>query len=151
MKVGITVVSLLAGLLLATTAAANPPGASGWTWTPALCKSYLLKYGVRIDDGRYFRANSSRDVTCAGRPYCEFDQSTQTYYYDHFIVAMVDRNLVYRTMLLHITGEDDFRVTQLRVYGAVDTVAELQDVRARARALVTLEAKRVQPTCRPVP
>jgi hypothetical protein len=120
-------------------------------WTPALCKSYLLKYGVEIDDGRIFRANSARDVFCAGRPYCEFDQSAQKYYYDHFLVALVDRNLVYRTMLLHVTAERDFRVTQLRVYGTVDTVKDLQTFRATSRALVQRTARQVQPSCKPVP
>ena len=52
-------------------------------------------------------------------------------YYDHFLVALIDGNLVYRTMTLHVTAEKNFRVDKLRVYGRANTVAEVNGFKRR--------------------
>lgn len=140
----VTLASLATLLTLATSASAHAPGASDWSWTPALCKSTLKQYGVEIDDGRTFRAAS---VFCAGLPKCTYSRSGQVFYYDHFVVAMIDNNLVYRTMRLHVTGKYDFRADNLRVYGSATTTAELAAFKREARALTTGIAKKTQAYC----
>lgn len=138
-------VLVVAALTAASPGAAHPPGKSEWSWTPALCKSYLKQYGVRIDDGRSFRATS---VFCGGMPECVYDRSDGKFYYDHFLVAMLDGNLVYRTMTLHVTKEDNFRVDKLRVYGRATTTAEVRKFEREAGALVRSVSKKTQASCR---
>ena len=89
---------------------------------------HLTQYGVQIDDGHSFRATT---VFCGGMPECTYDRSAAKFYYDHFIVALIDGNLVYRTMTLHVTAEKNFRVDKLRVYGRAKTVARSRRSSAR--------------------
>ena len=135
---------VLAALAAPSLAAAHPPGQSKWSWTPALCKSYLKQYGVQIDDGRSFRATT---VFCGGMPECTYDRSAGKFYYDHFIVALIDGNLVYRTMTLHVTAEKSFRVDKLRVYGRAKTVAEVKTFKREASALVARVSRQTQAGC----
>ena len=135
---------ILAALAAAQPAAAHPPGQSKWSWTPALCKSYLTQYGVEIDDGRSFRATT---VFCGGMPACTYDRSAGKFYYDHFIVALIDGNLVYRTMTLHVTAEKNFRVDKLKVYGRAKTVAEVKTFKREASALVARVSRQTQAGC----
>ena len=135
---------ILAALAGAQPAAAHPPGQSKWSWTPALCKSYLKQYGVQIDDGRSFRATA---VFCGGMPECTYDRSGAKFYYDHFIVALIDGNLVYRTMTLHVTAQQNFRVDKLRVYGRATTVAEVKTFKGEASALVAKVSRQTQAGC----
>lgn len=144
--------TLLVAVVLATVvavavvapAAAHPPGSGKWSWTPALCKSELKRYGVRIDDGRTFRATS---VFCAGMPECVYDRSDRKHYYDHFAVAMIDGNLVFRTLKLHITAKDNFRVDQLKVHGRATTTAEVSRFRREAQTLIARIARQTQADC----
>ena len=80
-------------------------------------------------------------------PACLYDQSAGKYYYDHFVVAMIDNNLVYRTMRLHITEKDNFSVDQLRVYGKAKTTTDLAAFRREAQTLVAKVAKKTQASC----
>lgn len=141
----LTPIAIVAALAAAAPAGAHPPGKSDWSWTPALCKSYLKQYGVRIDDGRTFRATS---VFCGGMPKCTYDRSDRKFYYDHFAVAMIDGNLVYRSMVLHVTKKDSFRVDNLRVHGRASTVAEVKRFEKEASALVRGVAQKTQATCK---
>lgn len=141
----ISVLALALGALAFTApAGAHAPGASEWSWTPALCKSYLKQYGVEIDDGRSFRAAT---VYCAGLPECVFDRSAQKFYYDHFVVALIDNNLVYRTMRLHVTEKESFRVDRLRVFGKAKTTAELATFKREGQALAARIARTTQASC----
>jgi hypothetical protein len=135
---------VLVALALAAPAGAHAPGSGEWTWTPALCKSNLKNWGVEIDDGRTFRAAFA---FCGGMPECLYDRSDRRYYYDHFFVAMIDNNLVYRTMVLHVTGEDDFRADKLRVHGRAKTTAELRRFQREASAIVAGVSRKTQATC----
>ena len=84
---------------------------------------------------------------CGGTPECTYDRSAVKSYYDHFIVALIDGNLVYRTMTLHVTAEKDFRVDRLRVYGRAKTVAEVKTFKREASALVTKVSRQTQAGC----
>jgi len=153
-KSRLAVVVLVGVTALATSAstATSHPGNSGsWLWTPAICKSLLNTYGVEIDDGRTFRALSSRDVFCGGLPYCEYDQSARRYFYDHFAVAMIDGNGVYRTMRMHVVARRNFRVTELRVHGRPQTRAEVTRFRAIARQYIAVRSQATQASCARVP
>ena len=66
------------------------------------------------------------------------------FYYDHFLVALIDGNLVYRTMTLHVTAEKNFRVDKLRVYGRANTVAEVNGFKREASALVARVSRQTQ-------
>jgi hypothetical protein len=145
MRSALTVIVISLALVAASSVAAHPPGSGRWSWTPALCKSQLKQYGVRIDDGRYFRAAT---VFCGGLPECIYDQSAKRYYYDHFFVALIDNNLVYRTMTLHLTGENRYRVDKLRVYGRAETVAEVRKFERESRELVAKVSRSTQASCK---
>ena len=136
---------VLAALVAVTPASPHPPGKSEWSWTPALCKSYLKQYGVRIDDGRTFRATTAY---CGGLPECVYDRSDKKFYYDHFLVAMIDGNLVYRSMVLHVIKEESFRVDRLRVHGRAKTMAEVRKFEREASALVRDVSRKTQAGCR---
>lgn len=144
MRIVSIVAVVLAAVVVAAPAGAHPPGSGKWSWTPALCKSELKQYGVRIDDGRTFRATT---VFCAGMPKCVYDRSDRKYYYDHFAVAMIDGNLVFRTLKLHITAKENFRVDQLEVHGRATTTAEVAGFKREAQALITRLARRTQAGC----
>lgn len=144
MRLVLTVAVVLATVAAAAPASAHPPGSGKWSWTPALCKSELKRYGVRIDDGRTFRATT---VFCAGMPECVYDRSDRKHYYDHFAVAMIDGNLVYRTLKLHITAKDNFRVDQLKVHGRATTTAEVSRFKREAQTLIARIARQTQADC----
>lgn len=135
-------------LFSATSAGAHGPGAGRWSWTPALCKSFLVTDGVRIDDGRVFRASR---VFCGGKPECTYDRSERKHYYDHFFVALIDNNLVFRTMDLHVTAKSNFRVDGLRVYGRAETKADVARFETRIKASVAQVSRATQPTCKVEP
>lgn len=144
MRIAFAVAVVLASVAVAAPAGAHPPGSGKWSWTPALCKSELKKFGVRIDDGRTFRATT---VFCAGMPECVYDRGDRKHYYDHFAVAMIDGNLVYRTLTLHITAKDNFRVDQLEVHGRATTTAEVRRFTREAQALIARLARQTQASC----
>ena len=144
MRMGLTVIVASLALVAASAVAAHPPESGRWSWTPALCKSQLKQYGVEIDDGRYFRAAT---VYCGGLPECTYDRSAKQFYYDHFFVAMIDNNLVYRTMNLHLTGKDSYRVDKLRVFGRAKTTAEFNKFQRDASALVAKVSRQTQANC----
>jgi hypothetical protein len=143
----LTAATVAAGAL-ATTAGAHPPGSGDWLWTPTKCKGELVKYGVRISDGRTFRALSANDVFCGGKPYCEYDLSENKHFYDHFAVALIDRNLVYRTMTLHITQKDNYKVTDIRVVGNIDTKSDRDRFHAAAQAYAAAISRQTQAGCK---
>jgi hypothetical protein len=144
MRPALTALVVSLALVVASGVAAHPPGSGKWSWTPALCKSQLKQYGVEIDDGRYFRAAA---VYCGGLPECTYDRSAKRFYYDHFSVAMIDNNLVYRTLKLHLTGRDSYRVDNLRVYGRATTTAEVRKFQRDASALVAKISRQTQADC----
>lgn len=144
MRIAVAVAVVLAAVAVAAPAEAHPPGSGKWSWTPALCKSELKKYGVRIDDGRTFRATT---VFCAGLPECVYDRSDRKYYYDHFGVAMIDGNLVYRTLKLHITEKENFRVDHLEVHGRATKTADVARFKREAQALTARLSRQTQADC----
>ena len=144
LRILILTTCVVLALVAAAPSSAHAPGASDWTWTPALCKSNLKNWGVEIDDGRTFRAAFA---FCGGMPECLYDRSDRRYFYDHFFVAMIDNNLVYRTMRLHVTGEDSFRVDKLQVHGRAKTTAELRKFQRDASAIVAGVSRETQATC----
>ncbi len=64
-----------------------------------------------------------------------------------FIVALIDGNLAYRTMTLHVTAEKNFRVDKLKVYGRAKTVAEVKTFKREASALVAKVSRQTQAGC----
>jgi hypothetical protein len=86
---------------------------NGWYWTPGLCKSKLINSGIDFSDGRYVRASA---VRCFGRLNCLVKDGVVRY--DHFDVAMLDRNGYVRTLNVEVTGKADGRFTQMRVWPA---------------------------------
>jgi len=67
--------------------------------------------------------------------------------HDHFFVAMIDGNLVYRTMTLHVTKQDNFRVSDLRVHGRAKTLADKRRFERDARATVASISRTTQADC----
>lgn len=139
------VAALVVCAVAASAASAHANGDS--IWTPGACKADLVKYGVETGDGRTFRALSARDVFCVGQPYCEFKRANGAFYYDHFVVLMVDRNFVYRTMVMHVISDDYYELTELRTHGRVDSVGELARFRANARGVARAAAVDAQQDC----
>ena len=80
-------------------------------------------------------------------PECTYDRSAGKFYYDHFIVALIDGNLAYRTMTLDVTAEKNFRVDKLKVYGRAKTVAEVKTFKREASALVARVSRQTQAGC----
>ena len=126
---------------------AHPPNANHWLWQTGHCKGYLAKYGIELSDGRTFRALSSKDVFCGGLPYCLYDRSDRGFWYDHFSVAMINGNGIYRTMKMHITGEENYRVDDIRMYGRAKTVAEAGRFRKEAKQAMAAVSRSTQPNC----
>jgi len=106
---------LAAAVAAAAVVASGPAGgrvaSNGWYWTPGLCKSALINRGVTLSNGRYFRAAR---VQCFGRPTCWIDGNVVRY--DHFDIAMLDRNGVVRTVSMQVTGKTDATFTDMRVW-----------------------------------
>ncbi len=94
-------------------APAHPPGTGDWFWSPGLCKSELIHYGVELADKRYFRATK---VRCFGQLDCIYSRSEKRLMYEHFFVVMLDGNGFVRSMRLHITEKDNYTADNLRLY-----------------------------------
>jgi hypothetical protein len=106
-------VALVAALAAAAASAAAPAVAAPWYWSPGLCKSILINYGVTTADGRKFRASDAR---CIGEKSCILRSGSRLY--SDFVVALVDRVGVVRTARLHVTGKAASSILGLKIWSS---------------------------------
>jgi hypothetical protein len=130
---GVRLATLVAIAGLTAVAAAAPPGTSSaattgaWYWSSGLCKSNLMRYGMRLDDGRTFHIAQALCVGKGGPAFCEWNASHTLRLYDRFSVFARSPDGVVRGFDLYPTGRKSYRAERIELASSSRMAAELFD------------------------
>lgn len=146
MKAGILVVAVAAAFLLgsaSTSSAQTQSVRTTWFWTPGLCKSSLVKYGMQFTDGRVFHVASAFCVGTGGVKTCEWSSGHRYRLYDRFVAFVRSNDGVVRSFVLHPAAKDGYRADTFKVLGREsDSTRFTNLVRPIATALAQIEQQK---------
>jgi len=145
MKRRLALVSAVSVMAVAAGVAAG--GASGaaptvWFWTPGVCKSYLHRYGVRIDDGRTFHVARAYCVGSGGEQTCQWSSSHRKRLFTTFFAVARSPDGVVRNFQLRPTGSFTFRLRGIRAVERLSATAFERKYATAVRSLALAENAR---------
>jgi hypothetical protein len=133
---------------VATTLAVGVGSAAGsdWLWSPGLCKSRLIDYGVELGDGRTFNVAQAYCVGIGGLQHCEWTSARHAKrLYDSFYAAVRSYDGVVRTLVLRPTAKDHWKGSQLELVAR--GMSERRFVRAYGSATLSVAARENDKGC----
>ena len=146
MKAGILIAAVAAELLLGSASTSNAQTRSvrtTWYWTPGLCKSSLVKYGMQFTDNRVFHVANAFCVGSGGVKTCEWSSGHRYRLYDRFVAFVRSYDGVVRSFVLHPTAKDGYRADTFKVLGRESDSTRFNTlVRPIATALARIEQQK---------
>ncbi|HEY7732145.1 MAG TPA: hypothetical protein VH950_14785 [Gaiellaceae bacterium] len=111
-----TMAVLASSAVTALAVGAGSAAGSDWLWSPGLCKSRLMDYGVELGDGRTFNVAQAYCVGIGGPEHCEWTGARHSKrLYDSFYVAVRSYDGAVRTLVLRPTAKNHWRGSQLQL------------------------------------
>ena len=146
MKAGIFLATVATAALfcVTTSSAATRSADTTWYWTPGLCKSSLVKYGMQFTDGRVFHVANAFCVGTGGMTTCEWSSGHRYRLYDRFVAFVRSYDGVVRSFVLHPTARSaGYRADSFKLLGRESSGPRFTSlVKPIATALARLEQQK---------